>query len=196
MSDSLAKTITLIRHGESRSQADPEVDGLNPDLSHKGEQQATALRARVKDLAPDVVIVSPLIRAFRTFKLSGLQSSVVNFDPKLVESDWGNVDRYRDVEFGYLDDSGTLNCEGWHLRPVKERVRSLLDSIEASGLRSFVLFGHWGVFSEFLGCFLETGVEPARMALMENTALSSLEIGEDGKRRLLQWNESYHLRSL
>jgi broad specificity phosphatase PhoE len=184
-------TITLIRHGESQSQADPEVDGINPDLSPRGEQQAIALRDRVDALAPDRVIVSPLIRAFRTYRLSEIQCPDVTFDPRLVESDWGKVERYEGVTFGYLDDSGRLEHADWHHRPVKERVRSLIDAIEASDLENVVLFGHWGVFSEFLGCFI--GVDGARIALMENTALSRLEIREDGMRRLIQWNDSTHL---
>ena len=190
------RSITLIRHGQSQSQANPDVDGINPDLSPLGERQAAALGSRVGDLKPDKIIVSPLIRAYRTFKLSRLQCSTVVFDPRLVESDWGHEGRYEGVEFGYLDDTGVLENDDWHLRPVKERMQSLVDAIAASDERNVVLFGHWGVFSEFLGCFLEVGVEGARMALMENTALSTLEILEDGKRRLVRWNDSAHLVAL
>ena len=196
MAETEPKSIILIRHGQSQSQANPDVDGINPDLSPRGEQQATLLLDRVANLAPDLIIVSPLIRAFRTYKLSQLQCSTVHFDPRLVESDWGTPGRYEGVEFGYLDDSGILVESDAHLLPVAERMRSLVDSIAASDLRNFVLFGHWGVFAEFLGCFLEVGVESARMALMENTALSTLEIRENDKRCLIQWNDSAHLSPL
>lgn len=194
--DPETKYITLIRHGQSQSQANPDVDGINPDLSPKGEQQAALLENRVNDLAPDIIIVSPLIRAYRTYKLSRLQCPTVEFDPRLVESDWGYADRYLGVDFPYLDDTGTLVNPDWHLRPVAERMHSLVDSIAASDHKRFVLFGHWGVFAEFLGCFFNVGIEAARMALMENTALSTLDIQEDGKRRLLQWNDSAHLSEL
>ena len=100
------------------------------------------------------------------------------------------------MTFEYLDDTGVIEYADWHLRPVQERMRSLVDSIVASDFQSLVLFGHWGVFSEFLGCFLEVGIEGARMALMENTALSTLDIMEDGKRRLIQWNDYAHLDGL
>lgn len=196
MAETDTKSIILIRHGESQSQANPDVDGMNPDLSPRGEQQATLLRNRVADLAPDVVIVSPLIRAYRTHKLSQLQCSTVHFDPRLVESDWGHPERFVGVEFGYLDGSGILVEPDAHLLPVAERMRSLVDSIAASELKNFVLFGHWGVFAEFLGCFLDVGVESARMALMENTALSTLEIRENDKRCLIQWNDATHLAAL
>lgn len=196
MPEAETKSITLIRHGQSQSQASPDVDGLNPNLSPLGEQQAVALKSRMHELAPDRIVVSPLIRAFRTYKLSGLTCENVSFDPRLVESDWGNPERYEGVTFDCLDESGTLSHPGWHLRPVKERMRSLVDEIVASSGTNFVLFGHWGVFSEFLGCFLETGVEPARMALMENTALSTLEIREAGKRHLIRWNDGSHLQQL
>jgi broad specificity phosphatase PhoE len=196
MAETDTKSIILIRHGESQSQANPDVDGMNPDLSPRGEQQAKLLRNRVADLAPDVVIVSPLIRAYRTHKLSQLQCSTVHFDPRLVESDWGHPKRFVGVEFGYLDGSGILVEPDAHLLPVAERMRSLVDSIAASELKNFVLFGHWGVFAEFLGCFLEVGVESARMALMENTALSTLEIRENDKRCLIQWNDATHLAAL
>ena len=190
------KNITLIRQGESQSQANPDVDGINPDLSQRGEQQAASLRDRIKELAPDSIIVSPLIRAFRTYRLSHLQCSTVQFDPRLVESDWGIEGRYVGVEFDYLDDSGTLVEEDWLLRPVKDRMHSLVHTIATSDLQNFVLFGHWGVFSEFLGCFLDVGVEAARMAVMENTALSTLEIGADTKRCLIQWNDTSHLSAV
>ena len=192
MSESGNKFITLIRHGQSQSQANPDVDGINPDLSPKGEQQARALANRVSDLNPDAIISSPLIRAYRTYKLSQLGAPDVTFDPRLVESDWGNPERYEGGDFPYLDDSGSLEYPGWHLRPVRERVESAIESIEASGHCRFVLFGHWGVSAEFLGAFFEVE-DGARMALMENTALSTLEIMEDGKRRLIQWNDSVHV---
>jgi len=126
------KNITLIRHGESQSQANPDVDGINPDLFPRGEQQAASLRDKIKELAPDSIIVSPLIRAFRTYRLSHLQCSTVQFDPRLVESDWGIEGRYEGVEFDYLDDSGTLVEEDWLLRPVKDRMLSLVDTIPKS----------------------------------------------------------------
>jgi len=192
MSEAPSKFITLIRHGESQSQANPDVDGINPDLSPKGEDQARALVNRVRGIKADAIIASPLIRAFRTYKLSELESDNVTFDPRLVESDWGSPERYDGVDFPYLDDSGTLQNPDWHHRPVKERVRSLIESIESARHEQFVLFGHWGVFAEFLGCFFEIS-DGARMALMENTALSTLEIMGDGRRRLLTWNDSSHL---
>lgn len=73
--------------------------------------------------------------------------------------------RYEGVEFEYLDDSGILVEEDWLLHPVKDRMLSLVDTVATSDLKGFVLFGHWGVFSEFLGCFLDVGVESGQNGL-------------------------------
>ncbi|MFT7695897.1 MAG: broad specificity phosphatase PhoE, partial [Candidatus Latescibacterota bacterium] len=102
------KRIQLIRHGQSMSQIDTNVSGINPPLSPLGEEQARQLQVRVKDLQPDLVLVSPLQRACRTFQLSGLRGKRIAFNKCLVESNWGRDSRYGDLSFDHLADVAEL----------------------------------------------------------------------------------------
>ena len=54
------KRIWLIRHGQSMSQIDANVSGINPPLSPLGEEQARQLQTRVESMYPDIVFISPL----------------------------------------------------------------------------------------------------------------------------------------
>lgn len=187
------KRIWLIRHGQSMSQIDPEVSGVNPPLSPLGERQARKLRSRVQDLSPEVVYVSPLIRACRTFELSGLRGERTAFNKCLVESNWGRPSPYGDLCFDDLADLADPDASDRHLLDVRQRVALLVDDILQDSAASFVLFGHWGVFSELFKCFFGLAGPVEARALSENTAVSELNVTEEGVRQLAYWNDHGHV---
>ncbi|MFT5374434.1 MAG: broad specificity phosphatase PhoE [Candidatus Latescibacterota bacterium] len=187
------KRIQLIRHGQSMSQIDTSVSGINPPLSPLGEEQARQLQTRVKDLQPDLVLVSPLQRACRTFQLSGLRGKRIAFNKCLVESNWGRDSRYGDLSFDHLADVAELDPSKNHLLDVRVRVKMLIDEIIESPAMSFVCFAHWGIYSELFNCFFGIQGTMATRALHENTAVSELSIEEDGTRQLVYWNDHTHV---
>ena len=187
------KRIWLIRHGQSMSQIDANVSGINPPLSPLGEEQARQLQTRVESMYPDIVFISPLERACSTFQLSGLRGRRVAFNKCLVESNWGRESRYGDLSFEHLAAIAELDPSDNHLLDVKVRVKMLIEEIAESSATSFVCFAHWGVYSELFNCFFGIQGAVATRALHENTAISKLSIEEDGTRQLVYWNDHHHV---
>ncbi|MDP6117669.1 MAG: phosphoglycerate mutase family protein [Planctomycetota bacterium] len=186
--------ITLIRHGESLAQINQEESGVNPDLSPNGEQQAIHLKGRTHELSPDVILVSPLLRAYRTYQLSGLSAPSIQVDPRLVESDWGIDGFYDGLDCSYLEDGEGIAAQvGRHIN-ARERACSLIDSIIHSEHERYVLIGHWGIFNELFHAFVGLRTSSNTVTLTENTALSQLEINDEGKRLIHSWNDASHLR--
>lgn len=60
------KTVYFIRHGQSSQNAEPMFQGLDPDLSSLGREQARLIAKRLKSHKVDALISSPLPRAKQT----------------------------------------------------------------------------------------------------------------------------------
>jgi 2,3-bisphosphoglycerate-dependent phosphoglycerate mutase len=84
-----ARTLVLVRHGETAgNRAERFVGSSDQPLTDLGEEQARRLVPMVDGFAPDVVLTSPLLRAWRTAELaSGGRALVV--EPDLREVDFG-----------------------------------------------------------------------------------------------------------
>lgn len=187
------KNIWLVRHGESMSQIDENVDGVNPPLSPHGEIQARRLSERLKSIHADIVLVSPLIRAVNTFRLSKYTADIVRYDTRIIESDWGISSYYCAQNFENVPSIAESDGFTAYAQPVRERAESLLQYIYDSPYSEYLLFGHWGVFMEIFKVF--TGI-PETMPLiteMENTAVSHLYINDEGHRRVCMWNDYTHV---
>lgn len=190
------KHIWLIRHGQSMSQIDSTVSGLNPPLSPLGEEQARALVPRVKDLHPDVIFVSPLTRACHTYQLSQIRGKKVMFNKCAMESNWGREDVYAELDFTALADIAELDQSDNHLLDTRVRAELLIEQITTSEHESFVVFAHWGIYSQLFKSFFNASGDIEMRALHENTAVSKLIITDEGIRQLQYWNDHGHVPGL
>ncbi len=80
--------ILLARHGETSWNAEGRYQGQEDiALSPKGEKQARALGERLRDVAIDRAVCSPLTRAFHTaqFALGERRSAMLSVDKGLME---------------------------------------------------------------------------------------------------------------
>ena len=91
------KKIWLVRHGQSQSQSAEDSDEVDPELSELGRRQAGRLVKPLQNLELDLILVSPLRRAWQTYQLSGIKSRRREFDSRLIESDWGIAGWYQDI---------------------------------------------------------------------------------------------------
>ena len=95
MIDSLAYTITFLRHGESVGNAEDRFQGqADFPLTEKGRAQAQALadRWRTEKVAFDKCIASPLLRARQTAEIICATLNLpLEFDPDWMEIDNGLV---------------------------------------------------------------------------------------------------------
>ena len=61
------KLVHVIRHGQAEHNVDDEaLKKRNTELTLLGQQQAAGLRDQVKELSPEVVLTSPILRALQT----------------------------------------------------------------------------------------------------------------------------------
>lgn len=80
--------IWLIRHGETEwSRTGRHTGRTDIPLTQRGEAEADALQAELVDLAPGLVLCSPLVRARDTARRAGLTPDDIT--PDLLEWDYG-----------------------------------------------------------------------------------------------------------
>ena len=79
------KTIYLIRHGESQSQTQESTDRVNPDLSARGIAQAKRLFPLLQNCHPELILISPLQRAWKTYQHAQIQAAQQRIESRLIE---------------------------------------------------------------------------------------------------------------
>ncbi|WP_091453000.1 histidine phosphatase family protein [Actinokineospora iranica] len=134
--------IILLRHAESLGNIDELAYCRIPDhalpLTERGEEQARAEGARLRDLLGDEPVaayISPYVRAIRTFGLLGLTVERQVQEPRLREQDWGNlqdpveqeVQKQKRHEFGHFF---YRLAHGESGADVDDRVASFLTELE------------------------------------------------------------------
>ena len=188
------KKIWLIRHAESMAQIDETVCGINPDLSPYGEEQARQLKSRISQIESDIVLLSPLTRAWRTYQLSEYKAREAAYDQRLIESNWDIPDYYDNMPFGALPGIAREDASNVHSLHPRERASMLLDFITESSYSSYLLFGHWGIFMHIFKVFVRSCDAVMVRTAMENTSISLLEIDDEGRRTVVFWNDYSHLK--
>ena len=191
------KKIWLVRHGQSRSQTGETDDSLNPCLTDKGSEQARRLIAAFQDERLDLILISPLQRAWKTYQLSQVQASRVEFDSRLIESDWGIDGFYAPVLPVAIPDFAAPDRHDAWLTSADERAEALVADLVARPADNILLFGHWGIFNRIFWAF--TGMDENNKlarATMDNTGISLLEVDDQGYRFIRSWNDRAHLADL
>ena len=186
------KRIWLIRHGQSKSQTGEDHDTVNPELSSLGEQQAKRLVEPLKDIFFDVILISPLKRAWQTCQLSEAKSQLREFDSRVIESNWGIEGWYKKILPVNTPNIAKPDRHNAWLKGVEVRASELLEDVLNRPEGQFIMFGHWAIFNTFFHLFtasMETIVAP-----MNNTGISLLEVDENQKRSIRFWNEHCHVK--
>ena len=141
----------LIRHGETTwSRARRHTGRTDLPLTPEGEAAATALAPRLRDVAFDLVLSSPLQRALRTAQLAGLSPVP---EPNAVEWDYGD---YEGVTTGEIRET----VPGWRVwqgpvpngetvHEVAKRAETVIRRVRAEARERAVLVAH-GHFSRVL----------------------------------------------
>ena len=190
------KRIYLIRHGESQSQSGETTDTVNPDLSALGIAQAKRLVPILNKCHPQLILLSPLQRAWKTFQLSQIKASQQRFDSRLVEAYPPEFFAARlpiaTPEIAQQDD---LN--GGYALSVGERYQALWDDMLKSPYQDIMCFCHWNTCGHLLRAALGIDVADRQYyAKMDNAALSIIDIDEDGRHCVRVWNYTEHLNGL
>ena len=191
------KKIWLVRHGQSQSQSAEDNDVVNPELSELGRQQAGWLVKPLQNFELDLILISPLRRAWQTYQLSGIQNSRCEFDSRLIESDWGIAGWYEAILPVSTPDLAKPDQHNAWLEPVEQRTTKLVADLLKTPNENMLLFGHWGIFNhifaEFVGIDL---TQNSVNAPMDNTAISLLELDDDQNHIIRYWNDRAHVADI
>lgn len=196
----MAKTVTLIRHAETDANAARVWQGTtDSQLSDVGRQQLAMLADRVQSLSPDLVVASDLSRTMATSAVFG----DVELDPGFREFSIGNwegltsvqvAEKYPEEWAAFLRWDDMAPGGGEPLSEFAVRINGALDSVierlDDGGHGVVVTHGGviWSLLSQALG-----SSTAARMIPAHNTSLSRIEIGDDGRKRIVVFNDAGHI---
>ena len=191
------KKIWLVRHGQSQSQSAEDNDMVDPELSELGRQQARRLVKPLQNFELDLILISPLRRAWQTYQLSGIQNSRCEFDSRLIESDWGIAGWYEDILPVPTPDLAKPDQHNAWLEPVEKRTTRLVLDLLKIPNENMLLFGHWGIFNHIFAEF--AGIDLTKNSVnapMDNTAISLLELDDDQNHIIRYWNDRAHVADI
>jgi len=123
----------VLRHGETAWSASNRHTGrTDVPLTAEGEEQARALTGRLGAVRFDVVLASPLERAFRTAELAGVRD--IQLEPLAVEWDYGDYEGLTREQIqqkvpGWSAWSHPKMPGGESLEDVAARARTVIDRV-------------------------------------------------------------------
>lgn len=117
----------VVRHGETEKNKYGVIQGQTEcDLSENGIEKAKELIPVVRNLKIDVVISSPLKRAYDTANIITEGKYPINIDDRMIERNWGLC------EGASIDDVDTVKCWNFFVNDDDngiERVQDLLKRV-------------------------------------------------------------------
>ena len=192
------KKIWLIRHGQSVAQTPENDDDVNPPLTELGKTQAKRLVEPMKKIKCDRILISPLTRAWQTFQLSQAKADSIEFDTRVLESEWGIPNFYKNIISLKLPDIAEPDSHNAWLESVDDRTNKLLDNlIMVRPEEKIMIFAHWAVSARILQSFI--GLDTTKKmvnAPMDNVAISLLEVDDELNKTIRYWNDRAHVIDL
>ncbi len=117
--------IYVVRHGETEDNVKGLVQGQNDSpLTLKGIKEAEKLKNLIKNKNIDIVISSPLKRAYETAKILVDNSLNINIDSRIIERNWGLCERAKVDEVDHVD------CWNYYLNVNNNGIEELWEVIE------------------------------------------------------------------
>ena len=152
----------VIRHGFTNCNEERKYNGrYDEDINEIGIKQAKEARKKVKKLAIDLIICSPLKRTRHTMELINCNHIPVIYEDRLMERDCGKftlmpiaTDNFYEEE--YYNYYSTKQIEGMETLPqVFQRVHSFLDEIKKTYSNKNILLVTHGVVARAIQFYFE-----------------------------------------
>lgn len=151
-------SIYIARHGETNLNKEGVYFGWTDEpLNKEGEAQCTIVRQKLKGIAFDTVITSPLKRTVTSAEIiSGLDKTSLTIYPELKELNFGKWEKlhYKEIEKNYtehwhrwIEDWKAVTIPGGEsFNSFYERVRLCFEEIlEKYNDKTILIVGHEGV---------------------------------------------------
>ena len=115
----------VVRHGETEKNKYGLIQGQTEcDLSNNGIEKAKELIPVVRNLKIDVVISSPLKRAYDTASIITEGKYPINIDDRMIERNWGLC------EGASIDDVDTVKCWNFFLNTGDNGIEKVQDLLK------------------------------------------------------------------
>ncbi len=159
------KTIHLIRHGETKANADGLFRGrIDYGLNARGMEESIRLRGMMKNLNPDKAFTSPMKRSMQTAELA-LQDICELVTEKLIDNldlgDWAGK-LMEEIRGNYPNEWNIWHSEpgsmtfpnGESMKDLEKRASLFLDKIKGDPCGNIAVFSHRSVIKTILGTAL------------------------------------------
>ena len=196
----MAKYIYMVRHGEPEEGFTHRFLGrLNPGLSPRGVAQAKRAAGRIRELAPDRCLSSPLLRAKTTAEIIGGECGLpVEATDLLQEIDYGLLEGLRFQEAAALYPKATDSWkalsdqfsfpEGENFAAFTKRAAEIAELTKQSPAESILLVAHGGILRGVLCHLLGLPADTPVRFRLAYAALTTLELYESGPAVLTGFN--------
>ena len=196
-------TIDLVRHGTTAyNEADRMQGQIDIPLSDRGRREIEALAERLRDVAYDLVVHSPLKRAEETARIIAGHRRGVRWQvyPEFTEIDLGRWEGQiysetvaREAEFyqRWLTDEHCPVPEGESFFQVSRRAKAGVDRLWQEKAQTVLICGHATVNRGILASLVDLPLNLARRFRMKNGGWSRFVVTEQGglSRTLIEhWN--------
>ena len=187
----MARPVWFIRHGESVANAGRYLAGhLDVDLTARGVEQATALRAALADARPERLLASDLRRAWRTAELAWPHSQPpLERHEALRERDVGD---WESIPLDELGASVRQALITWNGRPPNGESQAMLATRVLRWLaahddgRPTMLFVHGGLIRCIVGLLDGTPLHEIGTWKVRNTEVAVRDVPADRWGQLLR----------
>jgi probable phosphoglycerate mutase len=189
--------VYLARHGETEWTISGRHTGRTDlPLTARGEHNAAALGERLRGVAFDAVLTSPLLRARRTCELAGFAARAA-LDPDLAEWDYGAYEGLTSAEIRAERPRWDIfedGCpDGESPDGVGVRADRVIARLRASAARRTLLFGHGHFFRVLAARWILLAASDAHHFVLSTAALSILGYEHSpADPAVLLWNDCRH----
>lgn len=203
------KTIYLIRHGETEWNTKRLLQGSTDiPLNENGEELARETAEKMKDISFDIIISSPLKRAYRTAQIiCGNRSIPIITDDRIKEMCFGSYEGYccggegyniPDPHFGYFftDPEKFVPGEGGEtIKQLCERTTAFLNELVGNPAyegQTILVSTHGAALRGILSSLTINDIKDFwQGGVHRNCAVTILEVTE-GQTRILEENKVYY----
>jgi len=201
----MAERLYLIRHGRTAWNAEGRIQGwADVPLDDVGREQARRLAERLRARPPDLILCSPLWRAYETARiLAAVWEVPIEVDERLKERGQGPFEGRTGVEVAALQQAWremerdpTAEIAGVEPRAAfAERVWAAMQVAMARPERTLAVVAHGGTFSMFFRQWLGLPLDRPSPFRFDNASLTELAL-HDGRWIVVTLNDTCHLTDL
>lgn len=172
----------VTRHGETQWNVENRVCGVTDvELTEQGRRQARALAGRVRGLAVDRIISSPMKRALETSRIVAEETGLpVDVDPRLREQSYGRFEGVDRGDEGFLSNKRCFAFRypgGESMMDVAHRTYGLMEELrERYPDENILLVCHGGVCRVIRTYFRDMSNEAFFRYSQENCGVEEYEL--------------------